>query len=523
MKFPAAQYVGQKGLYLAVYNHHPDMSVKLPNHLRARHIAHVSYKKGGFNKGFDVFQVNPGTAVDDYLDVNKEVSVRGGGFEIGTALDKRRLERARISETAQRYDVRAEVVTGTDNEVMDLALTDIELFCKGNSAKKPVGSRVEYVQRIIPVTKMRRVKPDWILTSGKQDFIPQCLLTGNIDYSDGCISSWIPEPGARIEGDNFIGFFQAPWHECRYCYAMPDHKPFAKSIKDIDFEQLKRELLGDARLGMGREKPYGKQVEVLRFGKRTEASIPFDFGQKMLARTLEVMIETGTKGVMPTKFHRFDSEMAELFRRTNTAVLYSVSWNKFEHGPAMYGSNNQWRVEQAIRHREEGVNSAIYLSIYADEGPSDRELKMIETARGHKVPVQLLPMRFGSMKLVEIMRGRDWRSMKELRQVSFHGTNNIKTHVGCGDCYDVRAGKLNALKSVHPEWLKIIGNNDGDIRMCHHTDKHTYCGGCFINGGGIGETVHVETKKIKGRFRRERVKKKAAVVAPDSIQQDLKI
>lgn len=521
MKFPAAQYVG-KNSYLAVYNYHPDMSVKLPGSLKARPVAHFRYSYHGWTKGFDVFQAHPGSNPDEFLNVGKEIVSNDRGFQVIDLPKTKTLTRGEISETDTRYDVQAQILAGTDGEVLDLARADIEYFCRGRLAKKHLGTRIEEVQRIVPITEMRKIKPEWILTSGKADFIPQCLLEANIDFAQGCISSWIPYGEAKFENGNFVGYFQSPWDECDYCYAIPDHKPFPKSILDLDFKQLKNELMGEARLKMGRTERHGQPIKVLRFGKRTEASLPFDFGREMLAKTLEVMIETGTKGVMPTKFHEFNSEITELLRRTNSAVLYSVGFNRFEHGPVRYGSTNDWRIEQAIKHREAGVNSAVYLLVYAHDAPEKRELDVIETARKHKVPVQLLPMRFGSKKLVERMTGKSWASMKEIGQVSFDRPEG-SCERGCGHIYSVQAGKLVPDEGINPGWAAIVGDNREDVRMCYHNKQDTYCGGCFQTEGIVARTVKVVTPKILGRYRREIRKEKNEPVVPDGVQIGLDI
>ena len=55
------------------------------------------------------------------------------------------------------------------------------------------------------------------------------------------------------------------------------------------------------------------------------------------------------------------------------------------------------------------------------------------------------------------------------------------------------AGKINK------EWVKLVGDNNGDIRMCHHNEDKTWCGACFLEGeqGVIKENDNHSLSNVK--------------------------
>lgn len=505
MRFPAAIYHGNAGReYLAVYNHWPDISVKLHSLVRGgEHLAHLAYAKGGRESGIDIFFFREGVPnISWMLDTKKNVSIYDGSVIIQDSKKRRRIERTSLRDANRKYAVHTEMVPSQpslEEEIMLLARADVAAFCGDKAAKYP-GSEFLHVKRIAPVTEIRRIGPNknGLIEGGKQWYVGVCRLVGNIDFAKGCISGWIPGDGASFSSSMFHNYFLYPWGECVYCYAKDKHLGFPKQIIKFEKKQLLEELSGKAKLIFGSKQEYGRKIEILRLGKRTEAGSQFTLDS--LALTLEACAEVGTRGVMPTKFLKFDREIAELMRRTDTSVLYSLGYDEVEQGAVMHGCTNEFRLEQAIKYHEAGVNSAFYLLIIAHRDPGARELQVLELAEKKGMHVQVLPMRFKSKALARHITGTSWSILKGERQ---HGIPGLVDETGG---YKVNSGMLIAQR-IHPEWKKILGDNNGRVRMCHHDDIETYCGSCFLGNGCITETIEIAEKRPRPRTGRRKKKK----------------
>ena len=58
------------------------------------------------------------------------------------------------------------------------------------------------------------------------------------------------------------------------------------------------------------------------------------------------------------------------------------------------------------------------------------------------------------------------------------------------------------IESMDPKLISMIGDNQGDVCMCHHDDRNTYCGGCGIVKGRIIKTVKVEKERYAKKRKR---------------------
>ena len=290
----------------------------------------------------------------------------------------------------------------------------------------------------------------------------------------------IPQPVREL----LIDYYLDIGSECEYCYALYQHKIFPKSIIEIDKEQLKYELThwnGE------------RKVDVLRLGKRTEAGSRFTRNQ--LIATLETCIETRTQAVLPTKFLEWDLEAAKLFKKTRSVVLFSIGDDDVELGPKTHGMDNDFRIEQAMKYKDAGVNSALYLLIDASAPIQEKHQKIIEYARNHNLPIQFLPLRVFSKDLAIKMNNASWDSLKGSKDQLALFENN------CTGGYRLTGNGLLRAEHIDVEWNEMIEDNGGKFRMCHHNDEHTWCGTCFIRGGSITETQRVRFEYTKkGNF-----------------------
>lgn len=480
MRFPAGKWIRNGIEVIATYNYHHDI-YNSPG-IGMRPIAHISYTRGRKKGGIDVFPVSELAPIgEDRISINKEIILSPKTSSVKQEDTRRRFKNVMIEkETAKAYGVqmqiRGDLPESLKEQIKICSLVDIAYFSKGDVAKDPRESRIEEVDRIIPITRIKEVVPTRIIDGGKQWFVPECLLSANIDFGKGCQASFIPGENAQLLGENLIDWYSAPWAECSYpCYATRMHKPFPKTIHKINAKKLEDLLLGEFCPDFGSNEPLGRPVDILRFGKRTE---PWNMlFKENFFKTLETMYNTGTRGVIPTKFLPYRKDVAELLRKTKSVLLYGIGFDELEQGAVMNGCSNIWRLEQLARYSSAKVKAYPYLHILADAPPTKKDIEILNL--GYKT--QLLPLRFKTKKKLHEVSGRDWEELKKIgSETMFQGfpTNSVGHEIK----------KRWTRSFVHPDWIKIIGNNSGRIRMCHHNSRKTYCGGCFQGRGGIYET-----------------------------------
>ncbi len=554
MKKPCGIYIGQNDrTYLAVYNYQHDVSTLLPPEFRsAERVLRLSYSKGGKKGGVDVFLLKDGLPdVSEIAKIKKTISREDASllsrlpeitrltlfpqtlsgeeeFFIVNPDDGRGTNVIMESpeDIDRRYGIQQQIVAGLGEigeEAASLARADVFYFCGREVSKSGREPKKEYVPRIIPVTKLERIRPERVLTGGKAEFVPQCFLEANIDFMNGCLTSWIPGENPSFDGETFTDYFSYPWGDCDYCYASRKHRSFPKTFYEFDQQRLLEELRGGARLKFGSEEEVGKPIDVLRFGKRTEPWTPFTSDE--FSQTLEAMLVTGTRGVITTKFLPFFPEVAELLRRTKSTLLYSMGPNEIELGTIEHGCDNEFRLEQAKKYREAGVNSALYLLFHPVFPPTEENLGLINFARENRIPLQILPMRLINRDLAQKVispfvgnqTGSLWDLLKDTDDPAQMSALPVAHYE---NTYYHQSGVLiPKISSMHEYWTGLVGENKGMIRMCHHDEDLTYCGGCFCNPGSITETELIQINPLNVK-KRERPGKKSK---NDSSQESLEL
>jgi hypothetical protein len=496
MRIPGAVYVGEAGRrYLAIYNYQHDVHQRLPSEIEhAGYIGHFAYSRGGRKGGVDVYFLTPNSDLSGRLDQKKTFSIEKinqiNGCRVEQYSPQKReafLSSQELENASRKYNVQAKIALNQPeikDEVILLTNADIQYFCGNETAKSPEEPRIEIVDKIVPVTRAVRIRPERVLTGGKQWFIPECILEANLDFSKGCISGWVPGENPSFDGKIFTDYWAFMWGECDYCYAERQHKSFPKSIYEFDQEELIRELKGGARLEFGTNIPRGKKIDFLRLGKRTESWTPFT--QDEFVSTLEACVQTDTRCIIPTKFLPFDSEIDKLVKRTRSVILYSIGPDEFQKGALEWGRTNDWRIEQAIKY-----NAAIYLLINGHQPLQKRERKIIETAEKHNLRIQLLPLRYPNKDTCLRMSGESWDLLKN----SNPSQKRLELEADYPRAsYSTEESHSLILENIHPDWLDIIGNNNEIIRMCHHNAHKSYCGGCFQQKGVIEDRKPIKLK-----------------------------
>ena len=482
MKIPIASYVGSNWKAAVFYSEYPDIYNSPPPNLvsNTKHVAHVQYSYGNVKRSLDVHLLNNGSTYNN-LNVKKIVRI---GNPYHENVDERQGIKYEFLDSIKD--------TFLEKELIDNLRCDIDNFCRNPAAERVTYKK--YSRAIIPVTEIKFNNPKNYLTSGKHDFVESCFYRGNLDFSTGrseCIAGFIPGDSLGIkssfDGKTFTGFFNSLLYECLYCYAGYQHKvnaPFPKTLIDIDSNKLENELRNGEVDGNKQRQP----IKVLRIGKRVEVGTIYT--RKQLITTLETVIKTGTKIVMPTRALEFNKEVSDLFKRSNSSILYSEGdFENVQAGLIRHGYTPEFRKEQARLYREAGNKAGFFLLIDAPSPPTFTNLSLMEYARKHDIAVQLLPIRLPSSEAAALMLGKDWDEMKgSISQTNFDGVDGKGGYIRTGNNY------LTS-KHIHQDWLNLIKNSVGvafsdeyrepHISMCHHAPdgQHTsieYCGGCLI-------------------------------------------
>ena len=510
MKLGGSIYHGKNGrMYFGIYSYQHDVYVKLPPQFNgARHIAHYAYSTGGRAGGVDVYSLDFSVPhPSEMMNVKKEFKMQGENITVKELEDRftgsadehnnqRKMKRIpkkegvtiltpeHIQDADLLYDTQIEIsgheTPEVQREVVALVDADVVYFCEGDVANKFRGSRLEQVSRIIPRTTIREIEPKRVYNGGKQWFVPQCIYEANRDYGKGCIAAWVPGPNASFDGKTFTDWWGYQYGECRYpCYASNKHKCPPKTVYKFDEQKEREELMGACKVNFDNDEPLGHPVRFMRFGKRTEPWAPWS--ERYMVRTLEIMVDTKTRGILTTKFTPFRKDIAELLIRTHTRYMASFGDDKLEDGALLHGCGNDERLERLIKYAEAGARPVAYLMIVSDKGPSKRDLNVLEACDyGRKIWVQLLPIRFRRKDLTSEISGFTWEDLQGMgvrREDLFRDT---KSH----GAYE-RMGSELVSQDIHPFWLSLIGNNQGSIRMCHHNREYIWCGGCFQKPGII--------------------------------------
>jgi len=510
MKVSSALYECNNGTNLqglGLYGKYSDIYTALPPSMKGEHLIHFKYEFEGKNKSIDIYAVD--NYSNEHLDLKRKINTNANASGITPQ---------KVSEIFAKHNVQAEVVerlrdTPEEKELYRLAAFDLQNFCR-NPAKNITGTSISYVPKIIPVTKVEYPTQEYYTKSGKAEFVDECPFKANLDFvldDSECATSFVPMgPEASFDADKgiFTGFYDNTFGSCQYCYAASKHKrPYPKSFVKIDPDKLYCELKFGNYIDFN-EKFSDEPVRILRLGKRTETGAKYNRPQ--LITTLETCIETGTKVVMPTKMLEFDPALVELIKKSRTQLLYSMTnLDSLERGALMHGCSNEWRLDQAIKYKEAGVDVAVYLTLEVvyDTKPAFKEL--IRKCMDYNIKFQILGLRIPATDLAFAMTGRTWEQLKGRLRMAHQANSLLPGHapenMQIGGY--VQEGNNNLLpNSMNPYLRNLIGDNHGNIRGCYHNKLETICGKCFQGNGCIVPTKKMNIKLAKRYNKRDKEK-----------------
>jgi len=248
-------------------------------------------------------------------------------------------------------------------------------------------------------------------------------------------------------------------HRCDYCYSYTNWGPVTSrvvdGVTDLEFET--------------------KEPEIVRIGKNVECGHPFY--HSILNDFLALCQKYGTRIIFPTKMLPFEDELADELRKTGGVVHYSICADRFESGAASQGFTNEWRVEQARKYHEAGVN--VDLTIVCDLTQSLAEnqtagfyvMEALKKAKEYGLVARLLPLRIHSEELARKVTGH---SMKELRNKhpSLSGFETKK-----GGTWRKRGNNEIAPAVINPDFQGLY---DSGMGICGEIGEDEYCDDCNL-------------------------------------------
>jgi len=464
-------YSKNKGVYFAT----PD---------NCKHMAHATWLNPGASKyshcsNIDYFLVDgrvDNRLIEKYRKDNAPVVVHDKGIP-NEMKDVERVYSTQL-KVAEEFRYFREAIV----EVMN---RDIYYHTLGRALPKVFreGSEI-YVNRLDSEAKISALREAKLDVDGKQTFYPECILDLNLDFAGWCVA------GIDKEGK------LAPWNSCSYCYAAYKHSGYP-NIFSADRKNLASQIK-EARAQRAEE---GLFTRFLRLGKRTEVGA--DIFRSQLVETLGACFDEHIPAVFPTKHLSFNEEIAEMLKKTNSTLLYSIGHDTLEKGAVIRGCTNEWRFEQAKKYLEKGVRVAPYVLVDPAE-ENGGKLFSGNLAKAKEFPqVQVIPVRSRYVDLGAKVLGRGFREC-----VGEQGVNLFGEQVGG---YEVSPDRTRLGVDIHSSISSLVADNTGNIGMCHHNSFCTWCRKCFVPGekGVIVSTKEVRVEKKVKAFgkRRERYSK----------------
>jgi hypothetical protein len=408
------------------------------------------------------------------------------GMTIARSLAYRPYKAARKKHLMETYSIRAEIAKGAPQETLDVIVRDVEIYAEGQIPKKNPGNHVKKVGKIIPNTEPKISGELSISTWGKQDYVPSCLIDINVDLFRKSCSSFLVD-----------GFYD-PFAACKYCYAKGEKSDMPlKRIIRADKQNLVQQIEAARKEREAKE----KQTRFIRFGKVSEAGS--DLTREQLVAVLEASIEAEVSPIFPTKFLKYDKNIAELLRRANTSLIFSIGNDSLERGAVANGCTNEFRFRQAVKCHENGVRVGLYVLIEATNYDNPFFKKNLQKAlrihEKHGIPIQLLPGRWLSKKQVVEITGRP------LADCILQGQRNLHDKTVSKGGYKRSRNNQYIATMIDEKFLELL--REPGITMCHHHDATTWCGGCLHKSPDkptCYPTEHVERKVIKRPRRRQK-------------------
>ncbi len=475
MKSIGAVFRTNSGTFVHLYTDVPEYRHAFPggDEKSSRYVGYAVYRKGlgGQKRRLDIYRVSK--IPFESLDVRRDL-VFNESMKLGKEYDLKKsifyflpkgLDKKTIAQI--RKNVRADV--------------DIYSADKTNATTKPGDSIDCFCDTPQIIESLAKI------TGGKADFNTLCL-TGqyNLDWSFSCISHLVP-PTAEYPHLSW-----SPSQQCSYCYAARSNWPPLR-IRAFDGKFLEEKITQEG-------------IRIIRVGKVADQGHRFFYEHNM--QLLQLAEKLDFRVLIVTKFLDFDKNMAKMLKRTNSTVQFSIGYDSMEPGAAVWGCTNGFRIENALRYKDSGVNAVCRLVREAPIAPDTKTLEIIANLNAHRIPVLFTPLRMPSRGVAEQM-GRVWTTLKmNPRQLNFFGQPSDQGTY-------MQEGSNSLLPSIiHPDYETRVGDNNSELfRVCGHIGDDVLCGSCFMASGKMSDAESTRrpvnySKKPNIRNRKDRKQKK---------------
>lgn len=370
-----------------------------------------------------------------------------------------------------------------------------------------------------------------------------CECWYNADFSRGCIAQVhvdllqevLDNNGVYATMENFDRYKKQGLinQRCNYCYAF-------RNTGNV----LPREVNEKTRASFIEHNP-----KYVRIGKLTEAGHPYYFEELM--KFFSMCQEYGTQIIFPTKMFPFGiegaletknfsyqnnpvvaklskkinmpsgKEISRELNKTGGSLMYSIGYDKEEHGPALQGFTNEWRIKQAIKYFINNVN--VSLTVVCDVTQSIKENtkkgSLIEDAlfanKTIGLNLRILPLRPNSREIAGRLCSGSWGDIvyRNHTQVlsGIEGFFDFPVVDGIEQRPYKRRGNNDIIPRIfHPDFKRLYNRGVG---FCGIVEGYEHCDKCNLSQERIEfkeeELVQIDySKKSKKQFKPKKINKK---------------
>lgn len=190
---------------------------------------------------------------------------------------------------------------------------------------------------------------------------------------------------------------------------------------------------------------------------------------------LNLCKEHETKVIFPNKMLEFDKKIARSLIKTNSVLNYSNCRDKSEVGAVTQGFTNRWRILQAEKYADAGVNTTITITCDVTQSFEDNERRGFSIgealeAETKGMTIRLLPLRIKSKKFCYEVTENRWEEV--IRPKDYENFLNF------GMWHYSKKGNNEAIPLfLHEDFQKLV---DRGIGICGGVGEIEYCDKCNL-------------------------------------------
>ncbi len=365
--------------------------------------------------------------------------------------------------------------------------------------------------------RLTKGKGDFVKWQTKEGIVQVCLCVYNADVASGCVSQVPPKllesvmenKGLYTEEtkeSSIKKYGKLPDGRCIECYSKRKNKGNIFP-KEVDLK-TKKDF-----------KTYSP--EVLRLSRDTEFG--HEIYRKTLHELLDLCTEYNTRVIFPTKMLEFDKEIGKKIKGLEGIISFSLG-NKFtQKGVNSYGFTDKWRIKQAEKYEDFGVNTT--LTLVADitdsiENNEERGFPVLDFLNSYVKTKRIIPIRLISKKVALMATGIEWEDLLNPEGVMGHiqgwekYTPEQQQRI-LSKLYIKRDNGDLVANFVHEDFKEFEKN----MRFCGQIGEFEYCDKCNLTPENefvkfpiseIYKVTYKDPKKLLNRKKKISAKRKGA-------------